>query len=134
MKPLHVMHTAILVANLPRSQYFYGTVLGLPQIDRPPTMGFPGCWYQLGHYQIHLILDEAGDDLSPIRLRNTEKWGRNNHLAIAIADIDATRAHLQAHQWPMQASSSGRPAIFLQDPDGNVIELQVAPPLVPPKS
>ncbi|MGK7890149.1 MAG: VOC family protein [Leptolyngbyaceae cyanobacterium] len=124
MEPLCVMHTAVLVSNLARSQHFYGTILGLTPIERPATMSFPGCWYQLGNYQIHLILDETATDGSPPPLRNAQKWGRNSHLALAIADIKATRAHLRTHSWPMQESSSGRPAVFIQDPDGNVIELQ----------
>ncbi|NEQ98116.1 MAG: glyoxalase [Cyanothece sp. SIO2G6] len=124
MKPLYPMHTAILVSDLAQAQHFYGTVLGLSQIERPTTMKFPGCWYQLGDYQIHLILDEIDGSPTPTPLRNPQKWGRNSHLAIAIADIDAARAHLHTHNWPMQESSSGRPAVFTQDPDGNIIELQ----------
>ncbi|MEM8612267.1 MAG: glyoxalase, partial [Cyanobacteria bacterium P01_H01_bin.105] len=43
--------------------------------------------------------------------------------AFAIADLDVAKQKLIAAQVPMQASSSGRAAIFIQDPDGHVIEL-----------
>ena len=64
------------------------------------------------------------DDATPNGLHNQQKWGRNRHLALAIADLDAAKTHIAAHDWDIQASASGRPAVFLQDPDGNVIELQ----------
>jgi glyoxylase I family protein len=56
-------------------------------------------------------------------LKNSEKWGRNPHLAIGVADLEAAKAHLIAHGCEVQLSASGRAALFTQDPDGNVIEI-----------
>ena len=111
------LHTALLVSDLNAARHFYGVVLHLPEVERP--LNFPGLWYQLGDYQIHLIVDES----TPYGLHNPQKWGRNRHLAFAIADIRTAKSHLEAHDWEFQSSASGRPAIFVQDPDGNVIEL-----------
>jgi len=114
------LHTALRISNLPRAEHFYGTVLGLPKVDRP--LKYPGAWYQLGAVQIHLIADAEMRPLQP-----PEKWGRDRHLAIGVADLEAAKAHLLAHGCEMQMSASGRAAVFTQDPDGNVIELtQVA--------
>jgi glyoxylase I family protein len=52
-----------------------------------------------------------------------EKWGRNRHLAFAIANLATAQAELLAHGHDIQMSASGRPALFTHDPDGNLIEL-----------
>ena len=117
MNILHPLHTAMLVSDLNASQHFYSEVLGLPEVERP--LNFPGLWYQIGEYQIHLIVDES----TPNGLHNSSKWGRNRHLAFAIADLTMAKDQIKRHGWEIQESASGRPAIFVQDPDGNVIEL-----------
>ncbi|ESA34822.1 glyoxalase bleomycin resistance protein dioxygenase [Leptolyngbya sp. Heron Island J] len=112
-----VLHTAINVSNLTAAEHFYGEILGLTKVDR--TLKFAGAWYQLGSFQIHLIVAER-DYAQP---ESDEKWGRLTHLAFAIADLEAAKQKLTVANVPMQASSSGRAAIFIQDPDGHVIEL-----------
>lgn len=113
-KPLH---TALLVSDLDKAAHFYGTVLGLSRCDR--QLKYPGIWYQLGDYQLHLIQDEA----TPNGIHNAEKLGRNRHVAFAVADIHRAKDHLNAQGYTVQASASGRPALFTHDPDGNVVEL-----------
>jgi glyoxylase I family protein len=110
------LHTAIVVTNLERSEHFYGKVLGLAKIDR--NLKYPGAWYQIGNYQIHLIVS------SFVPTENqTEKWGRNPHVAFSVVDLETAKAELLNQNYPIQASASGRPAIFTKDPDGNIIEL-----------
>ncbi|MFM7423623.1 MAG: VOC family protein [Elainella sp.] len=122
MQITHYLHTAVLVADIARAEQFYGGVLGLSKIDR--SLKYPGAWYELGSIQIHLIEDKTLQDetLAP-QLQNSEKWGRNPHLALAVANLEAAKAHLLAQGYPLQASASGRAALFTQDPDGNIIEL-----------
>ncbi|AFZ58946.1 VOC family protein [Anabaena cylindrica FACHB-243] len=110
------LHTAILVTDLQRSEHFYGKVLGLTKIDR--ILKYPGAWYQIGNYQIHLIVS-----LSVPTKNQNEKWGRNPHVAFSVVDLEIAKAELLSQNYPIQASASGRPAIFTQDPDGNIIEL-----------
>ncbi|MGG6294353.1 VOC family protein [Leptolyngbya sp. AN02str] len=117
MQLAQYLHTALLVSDLEKAAHFYGTVLGLPKVER--SLKFPGIWYQVGAVQIHLIQDEGVE----IALQNAAKWGRNAHLAIAVDSVAAARDHLQAHGYAVQVSASGRAALFVQDPDGNVIEL-----------
>ncbi|MBF2077828.1 MAG: VOC family protein [Synechococcales cyanobacterium T60_A2020_003] len=111
------LHTAILVTNLERAEQFYGEVLGLEKVER--SLKYPGAWYQLGDYQIHLMVDAS----IPSSLHNVEKWGRNRHIAFGVTNFEAAKAHLLAHHCPIQESTSGRAALFTQDPDGNVVEL-----------
>jgi glyoxylase I family protein len=115
MQIIRCLHTAILVSDLDKAEQFYGDVLGLPKVSR--ELRFPGAWYEAAGYQIHLMVG------TPAQLHNLEKWGRNGHIAFAVADLDLAKAHLLAHNCPIQMSASGRPALFTQDPDGNVIEL-----------
>lgn len=110
-------HVALLVTDLSRAEAFYSNVLGLAKVERP--LNFPGCWYQLGDVQIHLITTEH--PLPP--LANSDKWGRNPHIAFAVADLEAAKAVLLQAGAPVQMSASGRPALFTQDPDGNILEL-----------
>jgi glyoxylase I family protein len=117
MKITQCLHTALLVANLDRAQHFYGTLLSLPRVER--ELKFPGVWYQVGDYQIHLIVNAEFTGF----IYNREKWGRNGHIAFNVDNLDELEQRLQAENWPLQRSSSGRAAIFIQDPDGNIIEV-----------
>lgn len=117
MQITQCLHAAILVSDLERAEQFYGNVLGLSKVDR--VLKFPGAWYQVGEFQIHLIVDDS----IPSDLVNSEKLGRNRHLAFLVANLDAAKEKLMAHNYPLQMSASGRAALFTQDPDGNIIEL-----------
>ncbi|MBP0020445.1 MAG: VOC family protein [Cyanobacteria bacterium SBLK] len=117
MKITQCLHTALLVSDLDRAKHFYETILELS--PAPRNLNFPGAWYQIGDYQIHLIAntDFVGG------IANREKWGRNGHIAFDVDNLNELEQRLQAEHWPLQRSSSGRAAIFIQDPDGNVIEI-----------
>lgn len=113
------LHTAILVIDLERAEHFYGQVLGLSKVDR--ALKYPGAWYQVGDYQIHLIVAPS----VPTENQN-QKWGRNPHFAFSVADLDIAKQELLNQHYLIQASASGRPALFTHDPDGNIIELTQA--------
>ncbi len=117
MQITQALHAAILISNLEKSQHFYSTVLGLSKVDR--NLKFPGIWYQVGNFQIHLILDAI---IIPDAV-DYEKLGRNRHLAFSVTNLEAAKEQLIAHNCPIQMSASGRSALFTQDPDGNIIEL-----------
>ncbi|NJK67795.1 MAG: glyoxalase [Microcoleus sp. CSU_2_2] len=111
------LHAAIIVSNLEKSQHFYSNILGLQKVDR--DLKFPGIWYQIGNFQIHLILAST---IIPDTV-DYEKWGRNRHLAFSVVNLEAAKEQLIAHNCRIQMSASGRSALFTQDPDGNLIEL-----------
>ncbi len=117
MQITQFLHTAILVSDLDQAEHFYGTILGLPKVDR--QLKFPGAWYQIGSNQIHLIVapQVTPDHVDP------GKWGRNPHLALSVTDLDQAKTQLEAAGCSIQTSSSGRAALFTQDPDGNIVEL-----------
>ena len=120
MQITQCLHAAVLVSNLEKAEHFYGNVLGLSKVER--SLKYPGAWYQVGDFQIHLMVDSS---IQP-KLQIPEKWGRNPHVALSVADLDAAKTQLLDHGCEMQMSASGRAALFTQDPDGNIIELSQA--------
>jgi glyoxylase I family protein len=121
MTLIQLLHATLLVKDLAKAQQFYEGLLGLTPIER--SLSFEGRWYQIGAVQLHLIVaTQVIDDLI-----QPERWGRNRHLAFAIADLDAMKQTLETASCPYQLSSSGRAALFVRDPDGNLIELQHCP-------
>ncbi len=121
MEITHFLHAALQVTDLEQAQKFYGEVLGLPPCERP--LKFPGAWYQVGDIQIHLIVTPQ----RPSDVANPGKWGRNRHLAFAVKDLETVKTQLQTAGYPFQVSTSGRAALFVRDPDGNMIELSQLP-------
>ena len=118
MAILQCVHTAILISDLSKAQAFYGDILGLEE-SKERALNFPGLWYQIGNYQIHLIQQQNFAN----SVDNEAKWGRNPHLALATDDLASIKAKLQDNNYPVQMSASGRKALFTQDPDGNIIEI-----------
>ena len=116
MQITQYLHTAVLVSDLERAENFYSNILGLSKVER--SLKYPGAWYQLGEFQLHLIVAPTTSEL-----QDPEKWGRNPHIALCVADLDAAKNKLINHTCPIQTSASGRAALFTQDPDGNIIEL-----------
>ena len=117
MQITQCLHAAVLISNLEQAEHFYGHVLGLSKVER--KLKYAGAWYQLGQFQFHLIV---APDFIP-SIQNPEKWGRNPHIAFAVNDLEAAKNQLVAHNCQIQMSTSGRTALFTQDPDGNIIEL-----------
>ncbi|MEA5532743.1 VOC family protein [Crocosphaera sp. XPORK-15E] len=117
MKITNCLHTAILISDLGKAEKFYGKILGLEKVDRP--LKYPGIWYQIGEYQIHLMVHPG----LQISLANEEKWGRNPHFALGTDNLNELIGRLQSHGHPVQMSQSGRAACFTKDFDGNVIEI-----------
>ena len=111
------LHAAVLVSDLERAEHFYSNILGLTKVERP--LKYPGVWYQVGDFQIHLIVDPTAS----VQLQNPQKWGRNSHIAFSVADLEWIKKLLLEQGCDIQMSASGRAALFTRDPDGNIIEL-----------
>ena len=113
---LYPLHVALQVSDLAVSDRFYTEIVGLQKVDR--QLSFPGSWYQIGDFQLHLIVSDWASN--PAR---EDKWGRHPHITFAIANLDSIKRSLIEQEVPFQMSSSGRAALFIKDPDGNVVEL-----------
>lgn len=116
---LALHHVSILVADTARARRFYEDVLGLEPLDRP-DLGFPGAWLALGEgQQLHLMELPNPDP----RTGRPEHGGRDYHFALRVADLEPFIQRLEQVNVAYTRSRSGRPSIFLRDPDGNAVEL-----------
>lgn len=108
-------HVGIVVRDLEKCQWFYGEVLGLETIPRPP-FNFPGHWYQVGpNAQLHLMVR---DETIPQTLR---------HIALEVADFEGTSKELESQGIEIVQGPGKRPDgsdyLFCKDPDGNLVEI-----------
>jgi catechol 2,3-dioxygenase-like lactoylglutathione lyase family enzyme len=94
---------------------FYGAVLGLQQVPKPPGSRPSGAWYQIGANQLHLSVEtETGAPLS------------SRHICFAVADLRAAetrfrRAGVEIIPDPRPAEGTSR--FYVRDPGGNMLEI-----------
>jgi catechol 2,3-dioxygenase-like lactoylglutathione lyase family enzyme len=126
-------HAALLVKDVERSRRFYGQVLGMEEVPRPSSFHFPGAWFRKGRAEIHLI-----GEAEPGRAAQVQPGGYHPeelsvgfaaHFAFEVADLEAARQHLQAHDIAIvggpRPRGDGVMQMYLRDPDGYIIELFV---------
>ena len=114
-------HVALRVSDTAKSSRFFADVLGLAPIARP-AFDFPGAWFRIGADQeLHLIEGPADAN---------GQASRGNHFAMMVDSIDAAAERLRARGLPFRGPNprpDGAMQIFLEDPDGHVIELCTPP-------
>ena len=114
-------HIAVIVTDVERSKNFYGGVLGLQEIPRPP-FDFGGVWYQLADGQLHLTVHPPSRTMRGTR----EIDSRDGHLALRVRSYDEAVQHLRAHRVDLLEHPNNLTPwaqIYVTDPDGNVVEL-----------
>ena len=112
-------HAGFLVTDIDRSAAFYEGILGLIALPRP-DFGFAGRWYDLGTgQQLHLMESDQAQS-------QTHQANFDRHIALSVADVEETATELEQAGVAVARGSgrSGRPQLFIRDPDGNMIELR----------
>ena len=114
-----VIELVLEVADLDRAEAFYSGVLGLPVVERWP--GRDASWVLAGDTRIGLWRPQVG--------LAGGRGGSHVHYALHIdeEDYDAAVDRLRAHGYepeehPFSRYDDSR-AVFVTDPDGNVVEL-----------
>ncbi|HHQ43137.1 MAG TPA: glyoxalase [Chromatiales bacterium] len=118
MTRLH--HVSLIVADTARALRFWRDLVGLEVLPERPDLGYPGAWLDLGGGQQLHLLELPNPD--PVTGRPAHV-GRDRHLALAVEDLEAWAARLEAAGVAFTRSRSGRRALFCRDPDGNGLEL-----------
>jgi catechol 2,3-dioxygenase-like lactoylglutathione lyase family enzyme len=104
---------------------FYGGLLGLAEIAKPPALAARGgAWFGLGAQQLHVGVER---EFAP---------ARKAHPALRVADEEALRAlatRLAESGAPVVWDDElpGVPRFYTEDPFGNRLEL-LSPPSTPP--
>ncbi len=112
------------VADLGASERFYHGLLGLPIADRWSD-DRPALWLALGREAfLGLWPRESGGE----RAIHGGRGGAHVHFAIRVprGTLDTVQAHLEAAGVAVESGWTFRPgdrAIYLDDPDDNVVEL-----------
>ena len=119
-------HVTLVVKDLDRSRQFYVEGLGMREVPRP-AFQFPGLWFQAGATQIHLIGEHDGSPPAGNPLPEQFRTSRSHHFAFLVDDANA--AYLRAQELglkivsPPKSRPDGFVQMFLNDPDGHVVEL-----------
>jgi catechol 2,3-dioxygenase-like lactoylglutathione lyase family enzyme len=99
---------------------FYGNILGLPELTKPPNLApRGGLWFALGSQQLHLGVEEGF------------RPARKAHPAFLVRDLAGLRMNLAEHGFsPYEDEAlAGYERFYVADPFGNRLEfLQPAEP------
>lgn len=94
---------------------FYGAVLGLEQVPKPPAARRDGAWYQIGDNQLHLSVED--EPLSSLSSR---------HIAFRVSDLAATEQSFRdagVEVIPDPRPVPGTERFYVRDPGGNQLEI-----------
>jgi catechol 2,3-dioxygenase-like lactoylglutathione lyase family enzyme len=97
----------------PAAREFYGAILGMSEVPKPPVLrARGGCWFQCGAQQLHVGVEP---DFQP---------AKKAHPAFAVADLDALSGTLRARGIAVIADDSlpGTRRFYTEDPWGNRLE------------
>jgi catechol 2,3-dioxygenase-like lactoylglutathione lyase family enzyme len=107
-------HVMVVVTDVDRARAFYGSLLGLEEVERPDTYDFPGVWFRAGTALIHLVSRERPAPRS------------DQHLCLWVQGIQEANATLEAAGFATEWARRKLPGVsrfYVRDPDGNRIEL-----------
>lgn len=113
-------HLAICAHDIDAARAFYGELLGLEELERPPEIAknFRSAWYRLGISEMHVVENPDFEPLdSPL----------GPHIAVVTSDFDAfTQAVAERggkFRFGPAAGPDGVLRAIVKDPTGNTIEI-----------
>lgn len=123
VRPIGLFELVLEVSDLATTEHFYHDVIGLPIADRWGD-DRPAVWLTLGREGfLGLWPPETGGDMAI----HGGRGGSHVHFAIRLprGTLDAARVRLERLGYDIEERDfgNGNRAIYLEDPDGNVVEL-----------
>jgi lactoylglutathione lyase len=121
-------HIGIRVHDLGRSRAFYER-LGFAFVAGPLGPEPVAILMHRSGLEINLILNAAQPAAPNVLMDGPEKHPGITHIALSVGNLDAVRAALEEAGIAISGSRGTAPtlALFVRDPDRNVIELARAP-------
>lgn len=120
-------HVTIVVKNLAATRRFYVEALGMEEVPRP-AFTFAGQWFQAGPTLIHTILEFEGS--GPAGAGGCAN-SRGHHFAFMVDDCHKAAERIAEMQIPFVSPPKRRPdgavQLFINDPDGHLVELCSTP-------
>jgi catechol 2,3-dioxygenase-like lactoylglutathione lyase family enzyme len=111
--PLHHVQLAIPPGGEDRCRAFWGDVLGMQELDKPPVLAARGgCWFRGGGLEVHLGVEE--DFVA----------ARKAHPGILVRDLRALAGVLEAAgvEVVWDGEFPGHDRFYAADPFGNRLE------------
>jgi len=102
----------------PAARHFYGSLLGLQEIEKPPALrARGGCWFQCGERQLHIGIEK---DFRP---------AKKAHPAFGVENLDDLRQLFKSNGVPVLDDDSlpGSRRFYADDPWGNRLEFLEVP-------
>ena len=123
----NVGHVVLKVRELERSVRFYRDVLGLKEVARA-TFGRPMAFFSAtgeNHHDIGLF--EVGPDAAPPEKNHVGLYHVALRIGHSLEELRAAKAHLEANgvQELRLRDHTVSQSVYLNDPDGNGLELYV---------
>ncbi len=115
---------AIPVGQEAAARAFYGELLGLTEVPKPPTLaGRGGCWFSRGSVHVHIGVEADF------------RAARKAHVAFRVDEVSSLNVAARAAGYEVKDDDplDGVDRIFVFDPFGNRLEFQ-APPRPPGQS
>lgn len=125
----NVNHVGIRISDKTRSVAFY-KVLGFEfKGDAGFEQGHPIIMRHPSGVVLNLLGPATIADETNILMDVPEKYTGITHVALTVASLEDTKAFLEEQNIPLTGSFSfgGMLAVFIRDPDKNVIELDAYP-------
>ena len=120
-----VSHVGVRVHDLARSRAFYEK-LGFEFVVGPVGPEPVAILRHPAGVEINLILNAASESAPNILMDVPEKHSGYTHVALSVTSVAAVRALLEREGIPV-SGVRGQVAVFVRDPDRNVIELAADP-------
>lgn len=114
VQALHHVQVAAPAGCEAPARRFYGELLGLEEIPKPPHLAARGgVWFRWGSLELHVGVEE---DFRP---------ARKAHVALLVTDLDGWRRRLAAGGFEVRedAPLPGYRRFYTADPFGNRLEL-----------
>lgn len=110
---LHHVQLAMPVGTEDRAREFYGGVLTMTELDKPPVLAARGgCWFRGGQWEVHLGVETGF------------RPARKAHPGILVDSLDALAERLLMAKVSVEWDDNfpGHRRLYAHDPFGNRLE------------